>query len=289
MKKVYKINSIKPQGSKFTEVLSDIALMPEKLYFLGKMPENRSKSVAIVGSRKPTKYGQEVAHNIAFELAKRGIVIISGLALGIDAIAHRGALDAKGLTIAVLASGVDDITPHSNYTLAQEILNSGGAIISEYEPGTPAYAGQFLERNRIVSGLADAVIVVEAATRSGTLSTAAHALGQGKYVFAVPGNITSPMSAGCNKLIKQGAIPLTEVDDVLAAIAPDKLTQTSLDVMGDNDIENKIIKLIKNGERDGETIMQLIGLDASEFNQIVTLMELKGQIRSLGANQWVLK
>ncbi|MCL2869804.1 DNA-processing protein DprA [Candidatus Saccharibacteria bacterium] len=289
MKNVNKINQIRPQDTKFTEVLSTIALVPKKLYFVGKLPENSLKCVTIVGSRKPTRYGQEVAYSLAFELAKRGITIISGLALGIDAIAHRGALDAKGLTVAVLASGVDDITPRSNYSLGQEIIYSGGAIISEYEPGTPPYKGSFLERNRIVSGLSDAIVVVEAASRSGTLSTAAHALAQGKYVFAVPGNITSPMSTGCNRLIKQGAIPLTEVDDVLAAICPNELVQGKLDVLGDNEVESQIIKLIKKGERDGEAIMHLVGLNTSDFNQVVTLMELKGQIRSLGANQWALK
>lgn len=284
-----KIKQIAPLKNEFTSVLDGIALMHDKLYYIGNLPEKRLLSVAIVGTRKPTAYGQEVGYKIAFELAKKGVAVISGLALGTDAIAHRAALDAGGLTLAVLANGVDDITPRTNRALGERILDSGGAILSEYEPGVPPYATQFLARNRIVSGLADALIVIEAAGRSGTLSTAAHALGQGKHIFAVPGNINSPMSAGCNALIKQGAFPLTSADDVLEVIAPGKLEQAELDLIGDNDIESGIIKMIKEGVRDGEVIARMLKLAPSDFNQAVTMMELKGQIRALGANKWSLK
>ena len=185
----------------------------------GKRSEKRNLTVAIVGTRKPTEYGERVAYNIAWELAKQGITVISGLAVGIDAAAHRGALDgakhtvlprlssvtsdAAVPTIAVLAGGVDQITPWQNQSLGERILAEGGAIISEYPDGTPVKAFRLLERNRIVSGLADAVIIVEAAARSGTLATARHAMRQGRPIYVVPGRLTDKMSAGCHYLLEQ--------------------------------------------------------------------------------------
>jgi DNA protecting protein DprA len=284
-----KINELSPQNNKYASVLSNIALMPKKLYVRGALPENRVPSVAIVGSRKPTSYGEDIGYKMAYDLARSGVVVISGLALGLDALAHRGALDAEGLTIAVLGNGVDDITPRTNRNLGERILNSGGAIISEYKPGVAAQPHHFLARNRIVSGLADAVVVIEAATRSGTLSTASYALEQGRHVFAVPGNIDNPMSMGCNALIKQGATPLTSFEDVLEVIAPDKLGQAPTEILGDNEIEDGIIKSIRNGKRDGEEICEELRLQPSEFGQAITIMEIKGQVRALGANKWGLK
>lgn len=162
-------------------------------------------------------------------------------------------------------------------------------MISEYEPITEARDFQFLERNRIVSGLSDAVIVTEAASRSGTLSTVMHALEQGREVFVVPGNITSPMSAGCNNLIKQGAHPITCAQDVLEIIAPDLLQpQTSL-ALGSNPQESKIISLLQSGIRDGDELQLLSELDASEFSMTLTTMEISGTIRALGGNQWTLR
>ncbi len=199
-----KINQIPPLEAKYTEVLGTIAVMPKMLYYYGKIPENIVKTVAIVGSRHNTRYGKEVAYKMAYELAKRGVIIISGLAYGIDSVAHQAALDAGGTTIAVLGTPIDQIYPKNHVGLAKDIINNGGAVLSEYAPGEKVYMkASFLERNRIISGLADIVVIVEAAEKSGTLNTAAHALNQGKEVYAVPGNITSPYSVGCNKLIAQ--------------------------------------------------------------------------------------
>lgn len=285
-----KINEITPQDGKFTEVLDTIALKPRKLYYRGDLPKNRIKSVAIIGSRKPTAYGQEIGYKIAYELARRGILVISGLALGTDSIAHKGALDGGGQTIAVLGSSIDQITPRTNASLGHRIESGGGAIISEYAPGAATYPTNFLARNRIVSGLSDAVLVIEAAVRSGTLSTATHALNQGRPVFAVPGNINSPMSSGCNNLIKQGAMPYTEIDDILSVIAPEKLQQANLgEVMGDNKQENDILQQIKNGENDGETIIAKLKISATDFNQTITMLEIKGLVRALGGNKWAIR
>ena len=289
-----KINTFSPLEYNFTEGLASIALTPKTLYFRGKLPENMVKTVAIVGSRHNTRYGEEIAYKLAYELGKHGAVVISGLAYGIDSIGHRGCIDAGGITIAVLGTRIDDIYPRSHIPLAKEIIERNGAIISEYAPGTKVYPRvSFLERNRIISGLSDIVVVVEAAERSGSLNTATHALEQGKEVFAVPGNITSPYSQGCNKLISQGATPYTEPDDVLRLLFPGdfakkhkKLKKQGL--IGDNDVETAILTALSEGLRSGEAIMEAKKLPPEVFNQSVTMLEIKGRILSLGLNNWGL-
>ncbi len=284
-----KINRISPDNAPFLKVLLSIAKPPEKLHFIGTIPVSRKPTVAIVGTRKPTSYGKEVTTTIATDLARRGVVIVSGLALGVDGLAHRAALDAGGATVAVLGNGLPHIYPSSHRGLAQDIVQKGGAIMSEYEPETPSYPSNFLERNRIVSGLSDAVIVTEAAARSGTLNTAMHALEQGKEIFVVPGNITSPMSAGCNALIRQGATPITSAHDVLEIIAPDLLEQNARLPLGNSPLETKIITLINSGVRDGDELLQKLKISATELSMALTMLEIGGVIRNLGANQWTLR
>lgn len=245
--------------------------------------------MAIVGTRKPTAYGKEVTQQLASELAKRGVVIISGLALGVDGIAHQAALEAGGTTIAILGNGLPKIYPSSHRQLAERIVVSGGAILSEYAPNTPSYPSQFLERNRIISGLADAVIITEAASRSGTLNTAGHALDQGKEIFVVPGNITSPLSAGCNALLKQGASPVTGPDDILEVIAPELLHPQAILALGNNPAETAIITALQSGVRDGEALQQKTKLAPHDFSQTLTMLEIAGVVRSLGGNQWTLR
>lgn len=256
---------------------------------MGTLPETRMPTVAIVGTRKPTHYGKEVTQRLAGDLAKRGVVIVSGLALGIDGIAHRSALEVGGVTLAVLGNGLPDIYPASHKSLAKDILAQNGAIISEYEPGASARPYHFLERNRLVSGLADAVIITEAAARSGTLNTAAHALEQGKEVFVVPGNITSPLSAGCNALLKQGARVAICAEDIIEVIAPELLTAQTTLPLGANAEETTIITLLQSGVRDGDELLQRSNLDASTFATTLTMLELSDTIRALGANQWTLR
>lgn len=285
-----KINRISPPKNSYLQMLDTIAKVPEKLYFIGKLPEQRCLSVAIIGTRKPTSYGKEVTYKVAYDLAKRGVVIVSGLALGIDAVAHKAALDAGGKTIAVLACGVDSIYPASNKQLAEKIIESGGAIISEYSPGTTPRDFQFLARNRIVSGLSDMVLVTEAASRSGTLATVAHALDQGKEVGVVPGNITSPMSAGCNGLLKQGAHAICSAEDIFHILnieSENEDHQIALP-LGSNEIENKIITLISEGIRDGEDIRIALNLPAADFLQAITMLEINGVLRALGNDKWTL-
>lgn len=284
-----KINKATPEKHKYLAPLSTLSKPPKNMFFIGSLPEVRHPTVAIVGTRKPSTYGKEVTHRLAYDLAKYGTIIVSGLALGTDGIAHRGALDAGGVTLAVLANSVDTIYPKSHQTLGQQIIQQGGAILSEYEPPTSPRSFQFLARNRIISGLSDAIIITEAAIRSGTLSTATHALEQGREVFVVPGNITSPLSAGCNALLKQGAHPITCAEDVLETIAPELLTAQPVLPLGNTPEEMNIIQLLQSGVRDGDELQALSTLDASLFSQTITIMELQGAIRALGGNQWTLR
>jgi DNA processing protein len=284
-----KINKISPLSHHYLQILEPLAKCPKELYIMGDLPEQRRASVAIVGTRKPTAYGKEVTHQLAFALAKRGVVIVSGLALGVDGLAHTAALEAGGTTIAVLANGLPRIYPAAHKHLARRIINEGGAVISEYEPDSAARGYQFLERNRLVSGLADAIVITEAAQRSGTLNTAAHALEQGKDVFVVPGNITSPLSAGCNALLKQGALPATSPDDILEVIAPELLKTQAVLPLGQNASESAIIALLQAGVRDGDELQQRSKLPPSDLNQSLTMLEIAGTVRSLGGNQWTLR
>jgi DNA processing protein len=279
-----KINSIRPDDNVFLQILSDIAYMPKTLYYRGNLLNDRPPTVAIVGSRKPTAYGKEVTYSLAYELSKRGVVIVSGLALGIDGIAHQAALDAGGRTVAVLANGLANIYPRTHEGLANNILQNNGLIISEYEPSMPAMQHTFL-----VSGLADAVLITEAASRSGTLNTAAHALEQGRDIFAIPGNITSPLSAGCNSLIKQGAAPAVDVEDILSVISPsNQYKQTALPLVNSPQ-ETTIINLIANGVQDGDDLQRQSKLPAQQFAITMTSLELDGHIKPLGANKWSVR
>ena len=290
-----KINKILPANSVFTEKLSLIDNAPEYINYLGELPESVTTVVAIVGTRKPSRYGIEVTSRIAYDLAKSGVIIVSGLALGVDALAHQAALDAGGITIGVVMDELPDISPKTNVPLARRMIESGGAVISEWSKGdnTTFNRASFLKRNRLVSGLADAVIITEAAAKSGTLNTASHALAQGREVFVVPGNITSPLSEGCNNLLKQGATPITCAQDVLEVIAPNllpsnKQKQPSL-LFGDTPAETTILQLIASGVRDGEALQQQSKLSAAEFSTALTMLEINGLIKPLGANNWTIR
>lgn len=284
-----KINKATPDKHEYLAMLNTIAKPPKNMFFIGSIPVHRQPTVAIVGTRKPTPYGKEVAYRLAYDLSKYGVIIVSGLALGTDGIAHRGALEAGGITLAVLANSVDQIYPRSHQALAEQIVANHGAVLSEYEPPTSPRNYQFLARNRIVSGLSDAIVITEAATRSGTLSTATRALEQGREVFVVPGNITSPLSAGCNALLRQGAQPATCAEDIIEAIAPQLLQSQPSLPLGSTAFESTIIQLLQSGVRDGDTLQYQSGIAIADFNHALTMMEINGVVRSLGGNQWALR
>lgn len=212
----YDIGIITIQDENYPEKLKHIYDSPVILYYRGnKELLSNSKIVAMVGCRECSKYGEYVSKKFSYELAKKGICIISGMAKGIDSYSHSGCIGAKGKTIAVLGSGIDQIYPKENIVLYNQILKTGGLILSEYVIGTKPTKLNFPARNRIISGVSDSVIVVEAKEKSGTLNTVDFALEQGKDVFVIPGNITSSNSVGTNELIKQGAKCITCVEDVI--------------------------------------------------------------------------
>ena len=283
-----KINAVRPQDNIFTNQLASIAKVPNTLYYCGELPSTPVKSVAIVGSRKPTPYGKSVTEKIVHTLAEHNVTIISGLALGIDSIAHKAALKFNTPTIAVMARGLNGIYPASHFSLSREIVKAGGALISTYPADMPAQPYHFLERNRIISGLSSIVIVTEAAVKSGTLNTASHALEQGKDVFAVPGNITSPMSAGCNRLIRQGAQPLIDTSDILSALGIKSQKTTPQIPVRKNKTEQLIINAILAGAKDTNQIINTTNISPSSIFVTLSTLEIAGIIESSPDGVWTI-
>lgn len=199
------IIELKESDKRYPKLLQNLYDRPKSIYALGNIENLNKKSIAIIGSRECTSYGRKIAQLISYIYAKKGYIIVSGLARGIDASAHIGALLANGKTIAVLGTGLNKIYPYENTQLARKIISSNGTIISEYSLNDKIKRDNFAYRNRIISGLCSDVIVVEAKEKSGALITAEYALQQGKNVYAIPGNVNNPNSSGTNSLIKDGA------------------------------------------------------------------------------------
>lgn len=274
----------------FPQRLRDIPDTPQQLYMSADITDLLARpTLAIVGSRKITAYGRSVTETLAREVSKQGITIISGLALGVDAVAHQAAIAEHGTTIAVLPCGLDMIYPASHSHLAQQIIQNGGALVSEYPKETQPFKLNFIARNRIVTGLADAILITEAASKSGTLHTANFALEQGKTVMAVPGNITSEQSQGTNNLIKIGALPVTDITDILAAMNLQVAKVEKRPVFGDSEEENSILQLLVSGISDSSELLHKSGLSAATFNQTLTMLEINGKVRALGAGYWGLQ
>jgi len=267
--------------------LKELYDAPVILYIKGSLGSLEINPLAIVGSRKYTPYGMVTAKKLAKDCVVSGLTIVSGLALGIDSAAHVSSLDAKGLTVGVLGCGLDEIYPLSNRDLAEKIINSGGAVISEYPPGTPAYKQNFPARNRIIAGLSLGTVVVEAAEKSGALITAYLSLDYGREVFAVPGNIDSPMSAGTNLLIKQGAKLVQSVEDILAELRltkikkqeePGKATQTKE--------EKLVLKALEQGLETPDQIAVFAQTNIVVISQAITSLEVIGLIQNVGGGRF---
>lgn len=267
-------------------MLRAIPQPPKQLYYLGTEPATLLKrpTIAIVGSRKATPYGKAVTTQLATALANAGAVIVSGLALGVDSAAQQAAVEAGRPVIAVLPSGLDAVYPATHRPLARKILETGGCLISEYAEGMPPLPPQFVARNRIISGLSRAVIITEAAAKSGSLHTAQFALEQGRDVLAVPGNITSPTSAGTNQLIKLGATPLLSADGALTSFGLQSAAANQL--MASNAEEAVLLELLAKGITDGDELLIHSKLEPIAFNQTLSMLEIHGKIRSLGNRQW---
>lgn len=246
--------------------------------------------LAVVGSRSLSPYGRAVTENLVRAVAARGVVIVSGLALGIDSVAHQAALDAGGTTIAVLPSGLDTIYPSTHRNLAKQIVAQGGALVTEYPPKvTAGFKGNFIARNRLIAGMAQAVLVTEAAAKSGSLHTANFAIEQGKDVLAVPGPITNLNSAGCNNLIKTGAIPITSAEDILETLKLHIETSPAHGFIAANAAEHAILQAIHDGLSEGEHIYRQSGLSLNEYQQTLSMLEITGKIRATGGDTWALK
>ncbi|MBI2797834.1 DNA-protecting protein DprA [Candidatus Saccharibacteria bacterium] len=279
------IQEVDYKSKYFPPLLRDIASVPKKLYVRGQIPE--LPMITVVGTRKPSDYGRQQTYRIAHDLAKAGFCIVSGLAYGLDAVAHKAALDAKGKTIAVLGNSIDSIYPAGNQKLGEQILEQGGAIISEYEPGLATQKFNFPARNRILAGISLGVIITEADAKSGTLITANFALTNNRYVFAVPGNITSPRSAGPNNLIKHGAHAITDATDVLDLLGLQSGLLKKPTVKADSKEEAQILDILAEHSCSTAELIDTTGLEAAQVATILSLMEITGKIRSMGAGQWL--
>lgn len=279
------IQDINYKSKRYPELLRSIAAPPKNLYLLGDIPD--LPMVAIVGTRKPTEYGKQITYKLAFDLASAGICLVSGLAYGIDAIAHTAALEAGGKVVAVLGTPLDTIYPASNRNLAKSILAKGGAIISEYEVGTNTQRFNFPARNRIIAGLSLATIVTEADAQSGSLITANFAVTNDRLVMAVPGNLTSPRSAGPNNLIKLGAKLITNATDVLAELEMKSPVLQTAKIAPASKEEAMVLELIEAGHINTHTMIENSEFDAARLAHVLSLMEITGKIRNLGAGQWM--
>lgn len=273
-------------------LLKEIAQPPWVLYVLGSVSLLKDPAaIAIVGTRRPTPYGKKVAHRLAYGLAERRFTVVSGMALGIDAEAHKGALAAGGRTVAVLGCGVDVIYPKSNRPLYRELIHSG-AVISEFPPGTAPRPGHFPQRNRIISGLSRGTVVVEAQEKSGSLITADMSVDQNRDVFAVPGPITSSRSVGTNRLIQQGAVCVTSVEDILAEY-PDMAAKTNQPVQtaaAHAQLTMEEAAVLEHLEAEPvhlDELCSLTSLSVTELHPVLLSLQVKRLIKQLPGQQFV--
>jgi DNA processing protein len=268
--------------------LKEIQQPPPVIYLRGTLTAEDEWSVAIVGTRRMTAYGRQVAEDIAFTLAANGVTVVSGLARGIDGASHQAALNAGGRTLAVLGSGVDRIYPPEHRQLAQQIIENG-AILSDYAPGTRPDATNFPPRNRLISGLSLAVVIVEAGKTSGALITAQFAADQGREVFAVPGNINAPQSLGPNRLIRDGDQPLLEPGDILQALNLSQVPEykaARLNIPA-NPQEASLLSVIGSEPVHVDDLTSQTGLPVEQVTAVLTMMELKGMVKQVGGMNYV--
>ena len=277
------------EGPAYPSRLKEIYDYPPVLYVRGKLPADDEPCLAIVGTRRPTVYGRQVTEEIVADLARSSITIISGLARGIDSVAHRTALDAGGKTVAVFGSGLDIVYPGENAKLAQAIAEHG-ALVSEYPLGVKPKAENFPLRNRIMSGLSLGVLVVEAGERSGALITAQQAMEQNREVFAVPGSILSPVSQGTNRLIQEGAKLVRNHTDILEELNLTTVVQQAeiKEFSPANEVESAILKQLGPEPNHIDEICRRSGLTMSEVSSTLAMLELKGIARQVGSMNYVL-
>jgi len=277
----------------YPKLLKEIYNPPALLYYRGNLTDSGDEfAVAVVGTRKFSTYGKQVTETLTAELVNQGVVTISGLALGIDSIVHHTTVKNEGRTISVLGSGLDqqNIYPSSNRYLAEKILSTNGLLISEYPPGTMPLQGHFPQRNRIIAGLAIATLVIEAPESSGALITAKHALEFNRDVLAIPGNIYNFNTKGTNNLIKLGAKLITSVEDILEILNIKEVKDfiSTKKITAETREEEKLIKLLSHEPIHINELIKNSKLDTPTVNSTIVLMEMKGKVKNLGNNMYVL-
>jgi len=276
----------------YPQLLKEIYNPPPLLYYKGILPNKNDFFLSIVGARKFTNYGKQVALEITRDLVQNKINTISGLALGIDTLVHQSTLDNRGKTYAVLGTGIDNksIYPKSNYHLAQNIINAGGALISEFPLETLPLKHNFPQRNRLISGLSLGTLVIEASKKSGALITARFALEQNREVFAIPGSIFNPMSEGPLNLIKEGAIPIRKAKEILESLDLNEINTyiNNKKIIASSKEEEIILKLLSKEAIHINNIIRLSNLNISLVSSTLTLMEIKGMIKNIGGMEYIL-
>ncbi len=279
------------EDADYPALLKELPDAPPVLYVHGSLSARDTWAVAIVGTRKASPYGRNAAYQLAADLTRAGVTVVSGLAIGIDAAAHRGALEAGGRTLAVLPCGIDQVYPPESTALARQVADHG-ALLTEFPPGTAAEAKNFPPRNRIISGLSLGVIVVEAGIKSGALITADCAAEQGREVFAVPGNTTTTASQGTNRLIQDGAKLVITVDDVLAELNLSReasVTPTAVQsIAPENEQEQRILQHLGEEPIHIDDLCHLLDIPIAVLSSALMLMELKGMVRQVGGMQYIL-
>ncbi len=288
-----------PESAHFPALLDNLSDPPFLLYVRGDPVALQTPQIAIIGSRNPTSGGLQNAEQFAHHLAAGGLTITSGLALGVDSAAHSGALRAAGRTVAVMGTGPDRIYPSVNRDLARRILESGGALVTEFPPGTSAKPGHFPRRNRLISGLSAGALVVEAGVRSGSLITARLALEQGREVFAIPGSIHNPLARGCHLLIREGAAKLVETAaDIMhelpallgAGLDPRKASRAREDEDGKSETISadhaRVLEALGHDPVPMDILLQRIGLTPAELSSILLILELQGRVTAMPGGRY---
>ncbi|MFZ5366235.1 MAG: DNA-processing protein DprA [Patescibacteria group bacterium] len=285
------IETVTFEDKDYPENLKNIDDAPFLLYILGEILAKDSLSIGVVGTRKITSYGKEVTEKLVSDLVASGLTIVSGLAFGVDSVAHNAALSLGGRTIGVWAGGLDSVIPgYRKYLVEKIVKSSQGAVVSEFPLGFHPRPETFPQRNRIISGLSLGVLVTEAAEDSGSLITASWAAQQGREVFAVPGPITSQQTAGTAKLLKTGAKLVYNVKDILDELEIERRAKKEVarEILPENKEEEIILKMLENEVKHIDQIIKETGMDSGKIASILTMMEIKGKIKNLGGMVYAL-
>ncbi len=278
-----KIKTVRLENEDYPELLKEIYNPPKILYYIGRLQPKNHYLLSVVGTRKASNYGRQITSDLIEKIAARGIIIVSGLAYGIDSLAHQATLNAGGCTWAVLGSGLNKIYPAGNRQLALNIINRGGTIISEYPPDMPPLKQHFPARNRIISGLSCGTLIIEAPKKSGALITAYFALENNREVMAVPGGLYQACSEGTNELIKKGAKIITDINDVLELyhLENNQSARISSQPQPDNETENVILNILQSGPQTVDQISDKCKLEISIINSSLSVMEMSGKIKQI--------